>query len=244
MSDMIDKNWQKSGDFGQHAPFEHRIEIGNDRLEFHPVTISDPVPTGQQILAVAGAHPASDHLVFQLLTNGIMEELRPDETVDLRAAGVEKFIIFRNDRSFRFILQDIKQEWGGTFISEPTLKKLAGVDGDAYGVWLELRDSEDKLLEPKEMVDLSAAGVERFRVDILNIEIHVNDKPVNMVGRFHTGLEIKQAAKNQKVPIQLDFVLSLEQGAGHDQTKTIGDDEVVKISRHSRFWAIDNDDNS
>lgn len=244
MSEIVEKTGSKNADSGQHLALGHRIEVGNDRLEFRELMVSDPVPTGQQVLAAAGVHPASEYLVFQLLTNGIMEELRPDETVDLRAAGVEKFIIFRNDRSFRFILQDVKQEWGGTFISEPTLKKLAGVDPGAHGVWLEVRNSEDKLLEPGEMADLSAPGVERFRVEILNIEIHVNDKAVNMVGRFHTGMEIKQAAKNQGVPIQLDFVLSVEHGAGHDQTRVVGDDEVVKISKHSRFCAIDNDDNS
>ena len=47
-------------------------------------------------------------------------------------------------------------------ISGMTLKKLAGVDPATYGVWLEVRGAEDRPIGDTEMVDLSAAGVERF----------------------------------------------------------------------------------
>ena len=74
------------------------------------------------------------------------------------------------------------------------------------------------------------------------IEILVNDWPVTVVGHRHTGLEIKQAAITQGVPIGLDFVLSIERGPR--QTQIIDDDEAVTITRHSRFVAIPDDDNS
>lgn len=39
-----------------------------------------------------------------MLTNGLLEELRPDETTDVRTAGIEKFLVFKSDRSFRLEL--------------------------------------------------------------------------------------------------------------------------------------------
>jgi hypothetical protein len=148
-----------------HGPY--RVQIGNDRLEFHPAVIDDPVPTGLQILEAADARPADEHQVFQILKNGLLEELRPDETTDLRANGVERFLVFRSDRSFRFELDGRMFKWGGTFISGFTLKKLAGVDPVTYGVWLEVRGADDRAISDTELVDLSAVGVEHFFTGIV-----------------------------------------------------------------------------
>lgn len=146
----------------------HEVLIGNEKLEFHSAVIDDPVPTGAQILEVAHARPADEHLVFQVLNSGLLEELRPDETTDLRTKGVEKFLVFRNDRSFRFELDGRMFEWGGNLISGLTLKKLAGVDPKDYGVWLEVRGAgEDRPIADKDLVDLSAPGTERFFTGIV-----------------------------------------------------------------------------
>lgn len=74
------------------------------------------------------------------------------------------------------------------------------------------------------------------------VTIHVNELPVELTQRHVTGLTIKQAAITQRVPIQLDFVLSEE--LGDHRTRTIGDQEHVTVTTHSRFLAIPNDDNS
>lgn len=148
-----------------HGPY--RIQIGNEQMEFRPAVVEDPVPTGLQILELADARPTDEYLVFQMLKNGLLEELRPDETTDLRANGVERFLVFRNDRSFRFELDGRVFEWGGTLISGVTLKKLAGVDPTTYGVWLEVRGADDRPIANSELVDLSAAGIERFFTGIV-----------------------------------------------------------------------------
>ncbi len=148
-----------------HGPY--RIAIGNDKLDYHQVVIDDPVPTGLQILELAHARPADEHIVFQMLASGLLEELRPDETTDLRTAGVEKFLVFKSDRSFRLELDGRVFEWGGTFISGLTLKKLAQVDPAEYGVWLEVRGSEDRAIGDTDLADLSAQGIERFFTGIV-----------------------------------------------------------------------------
>jgi Multiubiquitin len=71
--------------------------------------------------------------------------------------------------------------------------------------------------------------------------IHVNEQPVRVDHRVR-GRELKQAAIDQGVPIQLDFVLSEE--LADRRTRIIGDDEVVEVNAHSRFIAVAPDDNS
>jgi hypothetical protein len=92
--------------------------------------------------------------------------------------------------------------------------------------------------------DLGIADGATAHAHAQKITIHVNERPVVMVGHQQTGLEIKKAAIAQNIPIKLDFVLSIERGHGHDQTKIIGDDDSVRITGHSRFAAVDDDDNS
>lgn len=148
-----------------HGPY--RVLFGNAQLDYRPGVILDPVPTGRQLLEAADVRQPEEHLLFQLLRSGMLEELRPDETTDLRHSGVERFLVFRNDRSFRFELDGRMLEWGGALISGLTLKKLAKVDPDTYGVWLEVRGAEDKPIADNELVDLAAAGVERFFTGIV-----------------------------------------------------------------------------
>src|SRR5690348_6119342 len=88
------------------------LRVAHEGFDSEPATIDDPVPTGAQLLHAAGRHPAADHLIFQLLPDGALEEIRPEETVDLRAPGCERFITFRSDRSFRLHVDEQARDWG------------------------------------------------------------------------------------------------------------------------------------
>jgi hypothetical protein len=122
----------------------------------------DPIVTGQQILEAVRLFPTDEHLSFQCLSDGQLEEIRLDESVDLRREGLERFITFKSDRSFRFTLDGRRFEWGLPFITGLQLKKLAGVDPATYGVWLAQRVGDDRLIGNTEQVNLEAQGVERF----------------------------------------------------------------------------------
>jgi len=74
------------------------------------------------------------------------------------------------------------------------------------------------------------------------ITVLVNEKRVVFDRERQTGMSIKQTAIAQGVPIQLDFILSIERGGG--KTELIGDDEKVELHDGDRFLAIPNDDNS
>ena len=148
-----------------HGPW--RIQIGDERLDFRPAVIEDPVPTGVQILELVDVRPPEEYMVFQVLRGGALEELRPTETVDLRDAGVERFLVFKGSASYRIELDGRVIEWGRPVISGLVLKKLAGVDPATYGVWLEVRGGDDKPVDDSELVDLRPEGLERFFTGIV-----------------------------------------------------------------------------
>ena len=72
--------------------------------------------------------------------------------------------------------------------------------------------------------------------------IIVNENPVEIIGHRHTGLEIKQAAIDAGLSIQLDFVLTEEQGPG--MNRVVGDNDEVTLTKKSVFEAIPNDEHS
>jgi hypothetical protein len=95
---------------------------------------------------------------------------------------------------------------------------------------------EERLMSDQENESAGKAGHEK-RINVL-----VNEKPVVLEGQAQTGESVKQAAIHQHVPIQLDFVLSIERGGG--RTELVGDDQKIEVHEHERFLAIPNDDNS
>ena len=74
------------------------------------------------------------------------------------------------------------------------------------------------------------------------VPIEVNNKFVKVDGPTATGLQIKQAAIDQGVPIQLDFHLSVVGDDGKEVR--VGDDESVELHRDQKFFAVAGDDNS
>lgn len=135
----------------------YRIQIDGQTY-----SVEDPVITGLQLLDLVGKRPADEYLVFQLLQGGQLEEIRLDETTDLRKPGLERFITFQSDRSFRLVIDGRRFEWGRPLINGLELKKLAGVDPATYGIWLEVRGAEDRAIADNELVDLQQPGAERF----------------------------------------------------------------------------------
>jgi hypothetical protein len=132
------------------------------RIDDRAYTTPDPIIIGQQLLDMAGKRPSDQFLVYQLLQSGQMEGLRPDETVDLRQSGVEKFLTFESDRTFFFTLDGRKLEWPAALISGRKLKDWAGVDPSTYEVWQEVRGADDRAIGDQELVSLEPKGTERF----------------------------------------------------------------------------------
>lgn len=74
--------------------------------------------------------------------------------------------------------------------------------------------------------------------DVIINEVHKVRLPRHII----TGAAIKQAAIEQGVPIQPDFLLTLERAGGRE--KQVGDDEKIVTVDGMKFTAIAGDDNS
>lgn len=130
-------------------------------------SVNDPLITDRQLLDEVGNRPVDEYIIFQFLRNGQLEEIRLDETTDLTQPELEKFLTFKSDRSFRLVIDGRRFEWGAPLITGYKLKQLAQVDPKTYGIWLEVRGDEDRLVADNELIDLQAEGVERFFTGVM-----------------------------------------------------------------------------
>jgi Multiubiquitin len=106
----------------------------------------------------------------------------------------------------------------------------------------ELADGSFRTIADHEKVHLSENLRFRARAEEREIIVTVNEQPVKLHGHSATGNEIKTAAINQGVQIQLNFVLQEELPNG--TSRIVGDNDKVHLREHLRFTAIAPDDNS
>lgn len=223
-----------------HGPY--RVQIGNERLEYRAIVINDPVPTGRQILEAADVRPVLEHLVFQVLANGLLEELRPDETTDLRVRGVEKFLVFRSDRSFRFQIDDRSFDWGASHISGATLKRLGGVEIANHDVWQDVPGGTDRLIGDAELADLSAPSVERFVTKPISITIVVNARPKEIHQRRMSYWEIVRLAYPEAVPSEnIIYTVNYARGPHSNPEGSMVDGQHVQVKDGMTFYVTPTD---
>jgi hypothetical protein len=139
----------------------YRISIGDALLNFQPLIASESVLAGRSLLGLAGLRPVEEYALFAVMTDGLLEEIRLEEVIDLRA-GVERLLAFKSDRIFRFMMDGREYHWGGDFISGATLMSLAKLDAASHALWLVGAGGSERAVGPKQLVDLGQPGVETF----------------------------------------------------------------------------------
>ena len=147
----------------EHGQHRFRVAVAKSDFDFQVSAVDDPKPTGRQLLVAAGFRPPGEHLILQVLDDGALEERRLDETVELREKGVERFIAFRSDRSFRVEIDGQRFEWGAAELTGLIAKQMVGANPACTGVWLDRRDGPDLFIEDTGVVKLMGEGVEKLR---------------------------------------------------------------------------------
>lgn len=214
----------------------YRVQFGNEHLEYRDAVTDDPVPTGRQLLELAGALPTREHMVFQVLKSGLLEELRDDETTDLRESGAERFVIFRSDRSFRFELNDHRFDWGAGEISGLTLKKLAGVEPDTHSVWLDIPKGNDQQIADGALANLTGGKTERFYTDRSKVTLIVNLEEKSWAERRISYEQITLLAYPNPPPgVVISYTVEYEAGPASNQEGSMTDGDSVKVKDRMVF---------
>ncbi|WP_167146029.1 multiubiquitin domain-containing protein [Pseudomonas sp. OTU750018] len=139
----------------------HRIvEVANQTLVYRSVTVDDSTPTGAQIAEAAEFDSDQLPVVLQVLPNGSLEDIRPNEVVTL-GAEVGRFIVVESDRTYLFTVDGNRLEWPCQHINGQTIRVLGEVESDKK-LLLEREDEADLEIQDDQFVDLDAEGIERF----------------------------------------------------------------------------------
>ena len=199
--------------------------VALDSVAFSLIELDDPVPLGRQILSKANHTPPNAFSLYAILDSGDFEDVRLDETFDLRAKGTERFVAFTGDKVFRLFVNDREVKWGPETVSEATLRFLTGAKADE-AVYLEVRGGTDRLIKAGDSVDLTQDGVERFITAKAPKIYHffVNGVKYETDQAKLTGLQIKARVPNWDA--NHDLVL---EGHGDAADQVIADETVVRL---------------
>lgn len=162
-------------------PQGQAIEVLDEHFNPRGARIDDDRVTGRQIAEAAGFNSIDEVIVLQQLLSGALEEIRPEELVDLAQPGVERFFVIEGDATFRFFLDGLKLEWPRAKVNASTLLRLAR-KGDEFEVVLQLEDAPDKVLDADDVVDLPLKGTEHFktRKGSKLIKVLYNEQPFEL----------------------------------------------------------------
>ena len=137
------------------------IQVLDEHFNPRSARIDDDRVTGRQVAEAAGFNSIDEVIVLQQLLSGALEELRPEELVELARPGVERFFVIEGDATFRF-LDGLKLEWPRAKVNASTLLRLALKD-DEFELIQQQEDAPDKVLDDDDVVDLSQKGTEQFK---------------------------------------------------------------------------------
>jgi Multiubiquitin len=214
-----------------HEPNTYQIQFALGDLNFRTLKLADPMPQGRQILVAAGIDVRSDSGLFAILPTGDFEDIRLDETFDLRGRGAEKFVAFQTDRDYKLTLDDRQITWGKPAIKGSELYNLANTSND-LAVFVEVRGGEDKLVSPEEAIDLTAPGIEHFITaprPTHEIEIIVNSRSRLVPGPSVTFEQIVELAYPGSHNPNYVFTISYRKASSMPPEGSLSAGQSVKI---------------
>lgn len=220
---------------------EYRIRFALEGVDFQAVLVSDPVPTGRQILLAAGHDDRDDFTLCAILSSGDFEEVRLDETFDLRERGAERFIAFHSDRDFKLTLNGRQLIWGKPCISGEVLYALLSLNSD-QAVFLEVRGGEDRLIERDDRIDLTKSGVEHFisaERPVKNYVVVVNSRDEPVPAKFVTFEQVVQLAfPGAPVESNVKYSMTYRNVASNPHAGELGEGGTVEVKHEGSIFNV------
>ncbi|MCY1206186.1 Multiubiquitin [compost metagenome] len=219
----------------------YRIRFGLEGLNFRTIELTDPVPTGRQILASAGLNERADYVLCAILDSGDFEDVRLDETFDVRGRGAERIVAFHTDRDFKLTLNDRQLIWGHAMIDAAALYELSGAGPDE-AIFLEVRGGEDLLIEQGTTVNLDAPGVEHFITAARPLKgyvIVVNSRD-EIVPNEHVTFEqvVQLAFPGAPVETNVRFSMTYRNAASKPHAGELGEGGSVEVKKQGTIFNV------
>jgi len=218
----------------------YRILFAQGDLEFQSLTVPDPVPLGRQILEAAGLELEAGYSLFGILPSGDFEDVRLDETFDLRENGVERFIAFLTDRTFKLMLNNAQIEWGEPVMNGAVLYELAKPSTED-AVFLEVRGGKDRLIDPREAINLAKPGVERFITApkaAVTFEIIVNSRPKTVSDPKVTFEQVVQLAFPGQHDAKFVFSMTFRHADSKPHAGELGKGGFVEVKPEGTIFNV------
>jgi hypothetical protein len=150
--------------------------------------------------------------------------------------------VFRSDRSFRFFLDERAFDWGASYISGGTIKRLAGVPSETTDVWLDTAGGHDRMIDDKGMVDLASPGTERFVTRTIRITIKVNSRDREVDHRMLTYWELVQLAYPEAAPSdQIIYSIDYASGPRQNPNGSLVEGQSVTVKEGMKFYVTPTD---
>lgn len=212
----------------------HRIQLADATLHERAIPILHDTPTGRQILEAADLHPVDSHTLFAILPNGDFEDLRLSEVFDLRAPRTERFIVFRTDRVYKFILNHRQISWGERRISGRLILTLARNDDEE--VVLQRTDHPDRIIAPDDLVDLDRDGVEHLITRPRVVTVIANGRRKTVTARELSFEQIVALTfENPPTGEGVQFTVQYTRGPEANPMGTLLEGQTVKIKNGMEF---------
>jgi hypothetical protein len=189
------------------------------------IEFGDPAPDARQILNAANFTPADECILIQVFAHGA-RAIGLDETVDLREPGGESFSAFREDRIYRFTVDERGFDWGEGKIKEPVLRTIAHVK-DNEVIILDRQDQADQELGPDDEVRLADSGTEHLRVEKRLVTVYFKDNPFEIRRGIYTTEQLIAI-----FPIEPGYLLNLKTDDGELVTLKAGQKIRAKNGMH------------
>lgn len=216
----------------------YRILFAQDNLNFRVLEVNDPVPLGSQILSAAGLNARDDYSLFAILETGDFEDVRIDEPFDLRDQGAERFVAFQSDRDFKLTVNGAQVSWGKPAISAAALYELSK-PSQSEAVFLVIHGSEERQVEPGEVIDLTAPGIEHFVTATKRkqkIEIVVNGHEVDVEESHITFEQLVSIAYPGEAPApNIKYSITYRKVASKPHSGELAAGGFVEVKKGSIF---------
>jgi len=221
-----------------HPAHRYRVQLAVNDLNFRAIAVPETAPFGSQILEAANLDTAAGYSLSAILASGDFEDIRMDERIDLQGRGAERFVAFLTDRLFKLCLNDAELEWGKSLLGGSALYTLAKPAEDE-AIFREDMDGDHHIVEPSDIIDLGAPGIERFITAHKTLfEIIVNARRHSVAHKAVSFEQIVQIAFPGPHAPNVVFSMTYRHAASEPHAGELGPGGTVNVKKKGTIFNV------